>query len=88
MRCMPLGVGGALAAAIRPATRGTVAAAVFLAVGLAARAAFAPGRFGADVGAAIVFPAGGRRGGCALRLGARRGAAGASLVAVVARWPR
>ncbi len=34
------------------------AAAIFLLLGLLAAAVFAPGRFGADVGAAIVFPAG------------------------------
>jgi hypothetical protein len=55
---VPLGVGAALAA--RGATRegGSRAALAFLVVGGLATLAFAPGRFGADVGAAIVLPAG------------------------------
>jgi hypothetical protein len=52
-----VGTGAALAAlGARPGKRG---AAVFLAVGLLAAFVFAAGRFGADVGAAIVFPVGG-----------------------------
>jgi hypothetical protein len=56
---LPLGVGAALASF--PSTRdgGTAAAIAFLAAGLAGAVVFAAGRFGADVGAAIVLPTGG-----------------------------
>ena len=69
---VPIGTGAALAA--RESTRdgGRPAALVFLAVGLAAAAIFAIGRFGADVGAAIVLPAGAAVA-AAVCLGSRRG---------------
>jgi hypothetical protein len=56
---LPLGAGALLASI--PATRdgGRAAAAAFLVAGLGAGAIFALGRFGADVGAAIVLPVGG-----------------------------
>jgi hypothetical protein len=56
---IPIGVGAAMAAI--PSTRdgGRAAATAFLAAGLVGAAVFAIGRFGADVGAAIVLPAGG-----------------------------
>jgi hypothetical protein len=68
---VPIGVGAALAA--RPSTRdgGTVAAVAFLAAGILAAAVFAIGRFGADVGAAIVLPAGAAVA-AAVALGSRR----------------
>ncbi len=51
------GTGAALTGFARPSTpRGCAAA--FLAVGILAAVVFAAGRFGADVGAAIVFPVG------------------------------
>lgn len=54
---IPVGVGAALAARrAAPSTRAAVAA--FLVTGAATALLFAAGRFGADVGAAIVFPAG------------------------------
>jgi hypothetical protein len=57
---VPVGVGAALAAQAGrgrpPGTRAAVTA--FLAVGVASAMLFAAGRFGADVGAAIVLPAG------------------------------
>ena len=49
---------GAAIAAFRPRIEPGRAAAVFLASGLLAALVFAAGRFGADVGAAIVFPVG------------------------------
>ncbi len=49
---------GAALAGFRPRLGGTGAAAVFAVVGLLAAFLFAAGRFGADVGAAIVFPVG------------------------------
>ncbi|HEX7243988.1 MAG TPA: hypothetical protein VF245_00295 [Solirubrobacterales bacterium] len=49
---------GAALAAWRPALDGRRAAAVFLVAGLATALVFAAGRFGADVGAAIVLPIG------------------------------
>ncbi len=51
------GTGAALAGFLREATSRTAAIA-FLVVGLIAAFVFAAGRFGADVGAAIVFPVG------------------------------
>jgi hypothetical protein len=51
------GTGAALTAFATRASR-RAAAIAFLAVGLAAAVVFAAGRFGADVGAAIVFPVG------------------------------
>jgi hypothetical protein len=51
------GAGAALAGFAPKATR-RASALAFLAVGLLAAAVFAAGRFGADVGAAIVFPVG------------------------------
>jgi hypothetical protein len=55
---IPIGVGAATAAI--PATRqgGRTAAVAFLVAGVVGAAVFAIGRFGADVGAAIVLPAG------------------------------
>jgi hypothetical protein len=55
---VPLGVGAGLAAMPRTRDGGRQAAAAFLVAGLVAAAVFAIGRFGADVGAAIVLPAG------------------------------
>ncbi len=49
---------GAALAGFAPRASARRCAAVFLAVGLLAAAVFAAGRFGADVGAAIVFPVG------------------------------
>jgi hypothetical protein len=69
---VPIGTGAALAA--RESTRdgGRPAALGFLAAGLVAAAVFAIGRFGADVGAAIVLPAGAAVA-AAVCLGSRRG---------------
>ena len=69
---LPLGVGAALAG--RDSTRdgGPEAAAIFLGTGIIAAAPFALGRFGADVGAAIVLPAGAAVA-AAVALGTRRG---------------
>ena len=55
---LPIGVGAALASFRRTRDGGQAAAVVFLAAGLVGAAAFALGRFGADVGAAIILPAG------------------------------
>jgi hypothetical protein len=49
---------GAALAGFAPRASGRAAAVVFLAIGLLAAFVFAAGRFGADVGAAIVFPLG------------------------------
>jgi hypothetical protein len=68
-----LGTGAALQAWI-PRIDRRRAAAVFAVVGLAAVIAFAPGRFGADVGAAIDVPVGAAVG-VAVCLGATRGRA-------------
>jgi hypothetical protein len=69
---VPIGVGAALAS--RESTRqgGRAAATAFLAAGLVTAAVFAIGRFGADVGAAIVLPAGAAVA-AAVALGSRRG---------------
>jgi hypothetical protein len=69
---VPLGVGAALASAESTRDGGRVAAGAFLVVGLIAAAAFAFGAFGADVGAAIVLPAGAAVA-AAVALGSRRG---------------
>ena len=53
---------GAAVAAVRPADPRRAVALVAAFAALAAVLVFAPGRFGADVGAAITFPAGGGRG--------------------------
>ncbi len=53
---VPIGVGAWLGS--RPDRSPRFAAAMFFAFALLATTAFAPGRFGADVGAAIVLPAG------------------------------
>ena len=53
---VPIGAGAWLGS--KPDRSPRFAAAVFIACALAATVAFAPGRFGADVGAAIVLPAG------------------------------
>ena len=80
---LPIGVGAALAAGPRTRDGGIAAAITFLAAGLAAAAAFALGRFGADVGAAIVLPAGAAVA-AAVALGTRRGIVIALLVPVAA----
>ena len=49
---------GAALAGFAPRASGRAAAAAFIAIGLLAAFVFAAGRFGADVGAAIVFPLG------------------------------
>ncbi|MCL4287516.1 MAG: hypothetical protein KJ006_07710 [Thermoleophilia bacterium] len=54
---LPLAVGAGVTAA-RPADPGRAVAVATAVVTVAAVLAFAPGRFGADVGAAITFPAG------------------------------
>ncbi len=72
-------VGTGAALATRPGLERRTAAAVFVAVALLATAAFAPGRFGADVGAAIVLGVGGATA-AALALGL----SGRRAVAVVA----
>ena len=64
------GTGASLAAFTKLA--GRAAAAVFLVTALALAAIFAAGRFGADVGAAIVLPAGGAVAAAAIA-GSRRG---------------
>ena len=69
---VPLGVGAALASVASTRDGGRVAAGAFLAVGLVAAAVFAFGAFGADVGAAIVLPAGAAVA-AAVALGSRRG---------------
>jgi hypothetical protein len=69
---VPIGTGAALAARASTRDGGRPAALGFLAAGLAAAAIFAIGRFGADVGAAIVLPAGAAVA-AAVCLGSRRG---------------
>ena len=77
------GTGAALAAfAVDRSPRGS--AAVFLGVGLVAAAVFAAGRFGADVGAAIVFPLGAAVAAAALVGRGRRLLALAALAAPIA----
>jgi hypothetical protein len=71
---LPLGVGAALASAGATRDGGRTAALAFLAAGLIAAAIFAAGRFGADVGAAIVIPAA-MAVGAAVALRSRRGTA-------------
>ncbi len=75
------GTGAALTAHGRPTRRG--AAAVFIASAILAAAIFAAGRFGADVGAAIVLPVGGAAAAWTIS-GARRRAALLVLVAPIA----
>ncbi len=71
---LPLATGAAVVASGRSDQRRAMAIAI-VAVTLAAVVAFAPGRFGADVGAAITFPAGAAAAVVvALRLGLRRAA--------------
>jgi hypothetical protein len=65
------GTGSALAG-FRPSMAPRPAAAVFLGVGLLAAFVFAAGRFGADVGAAIVFPLGAAVAAAVLAAGSRR----------------
>jgi hypothetical protein len=55
---LAVGGTGAWIAGFRPSLPGRSAALAFVAVGLLAAFVFAAGRFGADVGAAIVFPVG------------------------------
>jgi hypothetical protein len=76
---LPLGVGALLASRVRTRAGGNAAALAFLAAGIAAAAVFALGRFGADVGAAIVLPVGAAVA-AAVALGTRRGVALAMLV--------
>ena len=78
---VPLGMGALLASLPRTRGGGRAAAGAFLAVGLAAAAAFALGRFGADVGAAIVLPTGAAVA-AAVALGTRRGVAIAVLAPI------
>ncbi|HYC81385.1 MAG TPA: hypothetical protein VEB65_06335, partial [Solirubrobacterales bacterium] len=65
------GIGAALAG-FAPRARARPAAATFLAVGLLATLVFAAGSFGADVGAAIVFPVGAAVAAVAVAGGRRR----------------
>jgi hypothetical protein len=69
---VPLGAGAMLTVVPRTRDGGGLAAVAFLAAGIVAAAVFAPGRFGADVGAAIVLPAGAAAA-AAVVLGTRRG---------------
>lgn len=69
---LPIGVGALLASVAATRDGGRRAAIAFLATGLVAAAAFALGRFGADVGAAIVLPTGAAVA-AAVALGSRRG---------------
>jgi len=78
---LPLGIGALLASHARTRDGGGMAAAVFLAAGVAGVAAFALGRFGADVGAAIVLPAGAAVA-AAVAMGTRRGLIVAILVPI------
>lgn len=80
---LPLGVGALLASWPKTRDGGRAAAAAFLVVGLAGAAAFALGRFGADVGAAIVLPSAVAVG-AAVALGTKRGLIVALLVPVAA----
>lgn len=68
------GIGAALAG-FAPRTGGRAAAAAFLGFGLLATVVFAAGRFGADVGAAIVFPVGAAVAAVAVAGGRRRAVA-------------
>jgi hypothetical protein len=68
------GIGAALAG-FAPRTGGRNAAAAFLGFGLLATVVFAAGRFGADVGAAIVFPVGAAVAAVAVAGGRRRAVA-------------
>jgi hypothetical protein len=70
---VPLGVGAFLATLPETRRGGVQAAASFLVVGLVCTAIFAIGRLGADVGAAIVLPAGAAAA-AAVALDSRRGA--------------
>ena len=69
---VPLGIGAALASVASTRDGGRGAAGAFLVAGLVAAGAFAFGAFGADVGAAIVLPAGAAVA-AAVALGSRRG---------------
>jgi hypothetical protein len=80
---IPLGVGGLLASFAATRDGGRAAGLAFLAAGLLGAAAFALGRFGADVGAAIVLPAAAAVG-AAVALGTRRGLIVALLVPIAA----
>lgn len=80
---LPIGVGALLASSASMRQGGRGAAGVFLAAGFAGAAAFALGRFGADVGAAIVLPAGAAVA-AAVSLGTRRGIALVVLVPIAA----
>ncbi len=80
---LPIGVGAALASFRGTRDGGPAAAVVFLLAGLVGAAAFALGRFGADVGAAIILPAGAAVG-AAVCLGTRRGFVIAMLVPIAA----
>jgi hypothetical protein len=69
---VPIGVGAVLAGSRATRDGGRAAAGAFIAAGLVTAAIFAIGRFGADVGAAIVLPAG-TAVAAAVALGSRRG---------------
>jgi hypothetical protein len=69
---LPIGVGALLASREETRNGGRTAALVFLGAGVAGAVVFAAGRFGADVGAAIVLPAA-MAVGAAVALGSRRG---------------
>jgi hypothetical protein len=77
------GTGAGLAGFAARASRRSAAAA-FLAFGLLAAAVFAAGRFGADVGAAIVFPVGAAVAAASIAGGGRRRVALAVIAAPVA----
>jgi hypothetical protein len=68
------GIGAGLAG-FAPRVSGRAAAAAFLGLGLLATVVFAAGRFGADVGAAIVFPVGAAVAAVAIAGGRRRAVA-------------
>ena len=69
---LPIGVGAMLASDEETRDGGRTAALVFLAAGVVGAVVFAAGRFGADVGAAIVLPAA-MAVAAAVALGSRRG---------------
>jgi hypothetical protein len=79
---VPIGVGAWMGS--RPDRSPRLAAAMFFAFALLATTAFAPGRFGADVGAAIVLPVGALvAAGVVLRVRLRTMAIGIAAVAVL-----
>lgn len=78
---LPIGVGAALASGTATRDGGRAAALCFLAAGAAGAIVFAAGRYGADVGAAIVLPAA-MASAAAVALRSRRGAALALLAPI------